>query len=167
MTLNASPLNSTPLNGVQAQETSGVFLDKWLKYIRSDTGIAQDAVTVTVYNAVDRTNPQSGDNTLADLFSDVLGGASITNPLVTVADGKVLFYAAPGFYHIKLTKNAETTWLANEPIGTLKGVSPETLLGKLDFSVLPEAADDTAAEAEGVEIGRLYRTGSTIKTRIA
>ena len=34
-----------------------------------------------------------------------------------------------------------------------------------DWSALEDYADDTAAAAGGVEVGALYRTGSTIKVR--
>jgi hypothetical protein len=37
----------------------------------------------------------------------------------------------------------------------------------VDFSNLPDFADDAAAATGGVEVGALYRTGSVIKVRIA
>lgn len=35
------------------------------------------------------------------------------------------------------------------------------------FGNLADYADDTAAAAGGIEIGQLYRTGSTIKVRVS
>lgn len=42
-----------------------------------------------------------------------------------------------------------------------------TLLNLANLHTLPAHADDTAAASGGVEIGGLYRTGSTLKVRVA
>ena len=38
---------------------------------------------------------------------------------------------------------------------------------EVDFSVLQDFADDTAAAAGGIAIGGLYRTGSIVKVRFS
>lgn len=42
-----------------------------------------------------------------------------------------------------------------------------SLQSKTNYGALSDYADDTAAAAGGVAVGELYRTGSTIKVRVA
>ena len=189
MAINQSAINTTAINATLQTAGQVEYYDHFYRAIRSSTGTVREAVSVTVYNAVNRTDPASGDNSVATIYSDPEGATSISNPLTTGADGIIDFYAPPGFYHLLLEDGSETVWVANQPLGNIKGQSREGvditagflagvaftdaqeliagLLSAFDFSTLGDYADDTAAAAGGVEIGALYRTGSTIKTRIA
>lgn len=42
-----------------------------------------------------------------------------------------------------------------------------TLQTETDWSSLADHADDAAAASGGVDVGKLYRTGSTVKVRIS
>ena len=51
--------------------------------------------------------------------------------------------------------------------GQIKRLKGKLGLGVSNMDSLTAAADDTAAASAGVLIGELYRTGSTIKVRVA
>jgi len=188
MTLNATPLNSAPLNAPGTTEAGGAFYDSWYRTVRSHQGIVAPGVAVHVYNAVDRNNPESEDNTPATLYADAAGEQSLDNPFTTGSDGVALFHAAAGFYHVKFVQGADVLWLKNQPLGDMKAQSADAvdllsgalagvdftsaaalvhgLLASYDFRALPDCADDTEAAAAGVSAGALYRTGNNIKTRL-
>jgi hypothetical protein len=48
-----------------------------------------------------------------------------------------------------------------------RGRAVAALQAETDWSALADYADDTAAAAGGVPVGKLYRTGSTVKVRVA
>lgn len=43
----------------------------------------------------------------------------------------------------------------------------DDLIAAVNWTALQDYADDTAAAAGGVPVGRLYRTGSAIKVRVS
>jgi len=189
MTLNAYPLNSQTTNAPSGGRRWGVneSLDLWQKTVRTAQGPVQTGVTVTVYNAVNRADGADPANTVATVYADLTETAQ-DNPFVTGADGVASFYAPAGFYHVHLQKGAEEVWLLNQPLGNLKAQSRDAvdipsgtlagvqfsnaselvarLLESYNFSVLGDYLDDSAAASAGVPVGGLYRTGSTLKTRV-
>lgn len=43
----------------------------------------------------------------------------------------------------------------------------DDLVAAVDWAKLEDFADDTAAATGGVQVGKLYRTGSAVKVRVA
>jgi hypothetical protein len=82
------------------------------------------------------------DGTLADLFSDALGGSSKANPLTTDSNGRYFFYAANGVYNIdvadgsasqqiSLVDTAETSQEISDAITNhVNAVDPHTQYAK-------------------------------------
>jgi len=78
-------------------------LAKWQAHVVDDTGIVQDAASVTV-------RVQS-DNSLASIFSENTGTTPKANPFTTGSDGLASFFALGNVYKVTATKGALTrTW---------------------------------------------------------
>jgi hypothetical protein len=84
-----------------------------------------------------------------------ISGGSATQPAAYLRD-----YPTTGLY----SAGADALGVAADGVRRVEISNTRVLL---DSSLLTDAADDTAAAGAGVAVGQMYRTGSTIKVRIA
>ena len=63
--------------------------------------------------------------------------------------------------------NVLAYWKNEARASVAQGVKADGAVQLNDFQLIPEAADDNAAEIAGVVVGGIYRTGNDLKVRLA